>query len=142
MSRWRWWICSGNSNWLVPNLGISLHSRQRHSPSFEPASTGSSILCSPLNMRWRCSAGRCRLGLHAVASTDSPTASPRSLPKRANSAHPENGQRLAGYVGYSEVGSHLPRMTPHLSLALIGNDSAQGGGAWERQDVGGPRRFR
>ena len=32
-----------------------------------------------------------------AASTDSPTASPRSSPKRANSTLPENGQRLAGY---------------------------------------------
>jgi len=35
--------------------------------------------------------------LHAVASTASPIASLRSPPKRANSARPENGQRLAGY---------------------------------------------
>jgi hypothetical protein len=34
--------------------------------------------------------------LHALASTDSPTGSPRSSAKRANSARHENGQRLAG----------------------------------------------
>ena len=45
---------------------------------------------------WRCSGGACRLVLPATASTGFPIASPKSLPKRANSAHPENGQRLAG----------------------------------------------
>ena len=50
-------------------------------------------------MLWRCSDGRCLLVLPAVASTGSLTVSRRSPPKRANSPHPENGQRLAGYVG-------------------------------------------
>jgi hypothetical protein len=39
----------------------------------------------------------------AVASTGSPIGSPKSLSKRANSAHPEHGQRLAGYVGFRYV---------------------------------------
>ncbi len=34
--------------------------------------------------------------LHAVTSTASPSGSPRSSRRRANSTHPENGQRLAG----------------------------------------------
>ena len=49
--------------------------------------------------------------LHAVVSTGSPIALPRSPPRRANSAHPENGQRLAGYVGYC-----LPKMDRHYAL--------------------------
>jgi hypothetical protein len=38
-----------------------------------------------------------------VASTGWPTASPKSSPRRANSAHPENGQRLAGYARFAAV---------------------------------------
>jgi len=91
-------ISSENSNRLVQNLGIWFHSRPHHPPFFELASTGSLIPSRPPNMRWRCSGGRCRSELHAVVSTGSPTASPKSPPRRANSAHPENGQRLAGYV--------------------------------------------
>ena len=93
-------ISRGNSNRLVQNLGISFHSRKRLLPSLELASTGLSILCPELDMPWRCSGGRCRSVLPAVASTGSPIASSRSPPRHANSAHPENGQRLAGYVGF------------------------------------------
>ena len=72
----------------------ALHlSRKPLSASPELASTGALIPCRPLNMRWRCSGGRCRLVLHAVVSTGSPIALPRSPPRRANSAHPENGHR-------------------------------------------------
>jgi len=39
---------------------------------------------------------RCQTDLLAVSSTASPTASPKSLAKRASSRHPESGQRLAG----------------------------------------------
>jgi hypothetical protein len=53
------------------------------------------------------------LVLHAVVSIAFPTASPRSPPKRANSARPENGQRLAGYVAYC-----LPRNPRPQSLLL------------------------
>src|SRR5712664_387127 len=47
----------------------------------------------------------------AVASTGSPIGSPKSLSKRANSAHHENGQRLAGYVGISETGFLMVPLT-------------------------------
>src|SRR5215471_6902767 len=93
-------ISRGNSRRLVQSLGTWFLSPKRLLPSLELASTESSIPCRPLNMHWRCSDGRCQLVLPAVASTGSPTASRRSPPKRANSARPENGQRLAGYVGY------------------------------------------
>src|SRR5215470_11398371 len=74
----------GNSNGLVQNLGISLHNRQRHAPSFEPASTGRAL---PM--------GAARSCLDRLSN-----ASPRPPPKHANSAYPENGQ-MAGYVGDS-----------------------------------------
>jgi hypothetical protein len=63
---------------------------------FVPASTASSIPCSPLNMCWRCFAARKQRALLALASTGSPTVSPKSSQKRANYAQPETGQRLAG----------------------------------------------
>ncbi len=63
---------------------------------FVPASTASSILCSPLNMCWRCFAARYQTALPALVSTGSPTDSSRSLQKYANCAQPEIGQRLAG----------------------------------------------
>src|SRR5208337_2532338 len=91
-------ISRGNSNRLVPNRGIWFLNQKPLTPSLQLAWTVSSIPCRPLNTHWRCSGGPCRLVLHAVASIGSPTGSPRSPPKRANSAHPENGQRLAGYV--------------------------------------------
>src|SRR5215470_3013510 len=89
-------ICSGNSSWLVPNLGILFHNRKPHPPDFALASTASSILCSLLNTSWRFSAARCPTALLATAWTDYLTGSPRSSQKRANSARPNNGQRLAG----------------------------------------------
>src|SRR5580692_659453 len=94
-------ISRGNSNRLVPSLGIWFPSRKYLLPTFELASTGLSILCALLSMRWRCSGGRWRSVLPAVASTASPIASQRSPPKPANSPPPENGQRLAGYVDNS-----------------------------------------
>jgi hypothetical protein len=45
----------------------------------------------------------CRRELPAVASTGSPTGSPRSLRKAGNSPHPENGQRLAGYADQPDM---------------------------------------
>jgi hypothetical protein len=51
------------------------------------------ILCSPLNIYSRCFAERCQTALLAVASTVSPIGVPKSLPKRASSRRPENGQR-------------------------------------------------
>src|SRR5205807_7479552 len=50
----------------------------------------------------RCFAGRCQTELLAASSTASPTDLLKSLPKRASSRRPENGQRLAGNVAYSE----------------------------------------
>src|SRR5437879_13599061 len=117
-------ISSGNSYRLDQSLAIWFPSRKRLLPPLELVWMELSIPCGPLNMPWRCSGGRYRLVPHAVVSTGSPIASQRSSPKRANSARPESGQTLAGYVGYSGVGSHPLRMTPTLSLALIGSDSA------------------
>src|SRR5258708_3520953 len=53
------------------------------------------MACSALNMYWKCSVVLCQTVLPADASTGSPTGSPRSLPKRAKSPHPENVPRLA-----------------------------------------------
>jgi integrase len=65
-------------------------------PNIAQGSTASSNPCAPLNMCWRCSAVHCQMALLALASTGSPTVSPRSSQKYANSPHHENGQRLAG----------------------------------------------
>src|SRR6266404_5403567 len=48
----------------------------------------------------RCFAGRYQTALLAVASTASPTGSPKSSVKPATSRHPENGQRLAANAEY------------------------------------------
>jgi hypothetical protein len=45
---------------------------------------------------WRCFAACYQRAILALASTGSPTASPKSSKKPANSAQPEIGQRLAG----------------------------------------------
>src|SRR5467141_3415499 len=63
----------------------------------------SSILCSLLNMCWRCSAAPCHTAVLVLASIASQTGSPRFSAKRASSAPPENGQRLAGYADNTEV---------------------------------------
>ncbi len=70
--------------------------RRRHRSLPERASMVWSILCSLLNMCSRCFAGHCQTTLLGTASTASPTGSPKSLPKRATSRRPENGQRLVG----------------------------------------------
>src|ERR1700756_5736255 len=44
-------------------------------------------------MCWRCSAARCPIAVLALAWIGSPTGSPRSSAKSANSARPENRQR-------------------------------------------------
>src|SRR5436190_22220006 len=51
----------------------------------------------------KCSAVNYHTVLLAFAWTVSPTASPKSSEKRASSRRPENGQRLAGNVGNTEV---------------------------------------
>src|SRR5260370_35754360 len=51
----------------------------------------------------KCSVVNYHTVLLAFALTVSPTASPKSSEKRASSRRPENGQRLAGNVGNSEV---------------------------------------
>src|SRR5437660_8714510 len=96
-------ISSRHSSWLAQNLGIWFHNRGCRLPRFELASAECSILCLLLNMCSRCSAARCQTELLAVTWTGSPTASPKSLAKLASSRHPEHGQRLAGYVGYSSI---------------------------------------
>src|SRR6266446_3018679 len=96
-------IFSGNSSWPAQNLAILFRNRRYRPRHFELASAECSILCLLLNMCSRCSAARCQTELLAVAWTGSPTASPKSLTKRASSRHPESGQRLAGYVGNPEV---------------------------------------
>src|SRR6516162_1102938 len=62
-----------------------------------------SILCSLLNMCSKCFVGLCQTVLLAVASTGSPTASPKSSSKRASSRRPESGQRLAGKADNAEL---------------------------------------
>src|SRR5580704_10175839 len=96
-------ISSGHSSWLAQNLGIWFRNRGCRLPHFELASAECSILCLLLNMCSRCSAARCQTELLAVAWTGSPTASPKYLAKLASSRHHEHGQRLTGYVGYTEV---------------------------------------
>src|SRR5580704_11064866 len=51
----------------------------------------------------RCFAARYQTALLAVASTASPTGSPKSSVKPASSQHPENGQRLAANADHSET---------------------------------------
>src|SRR5260221_9132856 len=51
----------------------------------------------------KCSVVNSHTVLLAFALPVSPTASPKSSEKRASSRRPENGQRLAGNVGNSEV---------------------------------------
>jgi site-specific recombinase XerD len=53
------------------------------------ASSASSIPCSHRNMSWRCSVAHSQTAMHARASIGSPTASPNSSPKYANSKPPE-----------------------------------------------------
>jgi integrase-like protein len=89
-------VARSKSRHLVPQPKTSI-------TPFELGSTGLSNPCSPLNMRWRCSGGRCPSVLPAVVSTGSPIASSRSPPRRAKPTHPNNGQRLAGYVAHSET---------------------------------------
>jgi hypothetical protein len=88
-------IYSGPSRWLVQNLAI-LYRNRRHRSHPERASMVRSILCSLLNKCLRCFAGHFQTTLLGTTSTASPTGSPKSLPKRATSRRPENGQRLAG----------------------------------------------
>ena len=78
--------------------------------AFELASLESLILCSRLNLCWRCSAARCQRPSR-FASTGSPTASSRSSTKRANS-RPESGHRLAGYARHPPATWQLPRTGP------------------------------
>jgi hypothetical protein len=102
-------ISSASSTKHEPTQSIWFRSQRPHPFPFAPASMASSILCSPLNMCWRCSAARYQGALLALASTGSPTASPRSSPKCANCAQPEIGQRLAGY------GDLSPGISPFAS---------------------------
>jgi hypothetical protein len=50
--------------------------------------------------------------LHALPSPGSPTGSPKSSPKYANSPYPKIGQRLAGYVGHPETILSTPANFP------------------------------
>src|SRR6266481_1625268 len=59
----------------------------------------------------RCFAGRYQTALLAVASTASPTGSPKSSVKPATSRHPENGQRLAANADYPGVGGRSVNAT-------------------------------
>jgi len=122
-------ISSGNSYRLDQSLAIWFPSRKRLLPPLELVWMELSIPCGPLNMPWRCSGGRYRLVPHAVVSTGSPIASQRSSPKRANSARPESGQTLAGYVSYPEV-----------KHALICRPTAGGASLTPEIRGSGPRR--
>src|SRR6266404_5891839 len=96
-------IFSGNSSWLAQNLAILFRNRRCRPPHFELAWAECSILFLLLNMCSRCSVARCQTELLAVAWTGSPTASQKSLAKRASSRHHESGQRLAGYVAKPSI---------------------------------------
>src|SRR5881398_2692269 len=120
-------ISSGNSYRLDQSLAIWFPSRKRLLPPLELVWMELSIPCGPLNMPWRCSGGRYRLVPHAVVSTGSPIASQRSSPKRANSARPESGQTLAGYVVRSRMNGlewlpHQARRAGHRSLSYDAGD--------------------
>src|SRR6266478_428426 len=90
-------------NGPVLNPGILFPSQRCRPHAFELASMESSILCSLLNMCWRCSAAPCHTAVLVLASIASQTGSPRFSAKRASSAPPENGQRLAGYADNAGV---------------------------------------
>jgi len=92
-----------NSNGPVLNPGILFPSQRCRPHAFELASMESSILCSLLNMCWRCSTARCHTAVLVLASIASQTGSARFSAKRASSAPPENGQRLAGYARHPPV---------------------------------------
>jgi len=106
--------------------------------------TVSSTHCSPLNMCSKCSVVPCLTALHALASIGSPIALPRLRPKPVNSPHPENGQRLAGNVGHSEVGFLRPQA---LAFSPIHVAHPHAGGCGDRRraagaGIGGRHRLR
>src|SRR5437870_11324686 len=110
-------ISSGNSYRLDQSLAIWFPSRKRLLPPLELVWMELAIPCGLLNMPWRCSGGRYRLVPHAVVSTGSPIASQRSSPKRANSARPESGQTLAGYVAdHDEIRARILTVCRYAAL--------------------------
>src|ERR1700674_1892795 len=116
MSTWPSPTSAASSIWRAPSQGIWSHS-PRPSPRFDPASTGLSTPCSPLNMSSKCSVVPCPMALHALRSHGSPTALPKFSPKHANSHHPDSGHRLAGYVGNWET-IHLDEKSATRGLPL------------------------
>src|SRR5436309_1872973 len=78
----------------------------------------------------RCFAGRYQKALLAVASTTSPTGSPKSSVKPASSQHPENGQRLAANADHPPRSSSFasqnaacgPRQTHVRNAGLLETD--------------------
>src|SRR6266478_5361121 len=66
----------------------------------------------------RCFAGRYQTALLAVASTASPTGSPKSSVKPATSRHPENGQRLAANADNPGVKPWNPRPSMNRTTLL------------------------
>src|SRR5215472_13773123 len=95
-------ISSENLSWLVQNFGILFHTPTCRRLHFVRTSTDCTMLYSLPNMGSRCFGAHYQTAPLAGASTGSPIGSPKSLQRRANSAHPEHGQRLAGYVGLTD----------------------------------------
>src|ERR1700693_1945894 len=120
MSTWPSPISAASSTWRAQSLGIWFPSRKDRAPRCHLAWTASSTPCSPLHMCSKCSVVPCPTALHALRSPGSPTASPRSPPKHANSPHPKIGQRLAGYVEHPEVIRRSSFLTSdHYLLDLV-----------------------
>src|SRR6267143_4147382 len=71
----------------------------------------------------RCFAGRYQTAVLAVASTASPTGSPKSSVKPASSRHPENGQRLAANADHP-LGISVSLQGEHKQFIGNGNSSA------------------
>src|SRR5260370_38410459 len=75
----------------------------------------------------KCSVVNYHTVLLAFASTVSPTASPKSSEKRASSRRPENGQRLAGNVDYTEVIQDGHRADQYPEVGLWSGDDLEHG---------------
>src|SRR6267378_3363356 len=67
----------------------------------------------------RCFAGRYQTAVLAVASTASPTGSPKSSVKPASSRHPENGQRLAANADNSVLFVGATNLIPPVSTSSL-----------------------
>src|SRR5216684_1559612 len=80
----------------------------------------------------RCFAEPYQTALLAVASTASPTGSPKSSVKPASSRHPENGQRLAANADH-------PRVTEEGSNRIVEDGNFYGVRVFDSFATGIPR---